>query len=113
MADYQENFIQKMRFYRKRAGITQAQLAELCGVSNGTIGNIECGITKPSFDLIIKIAQSIKISPSELFTTNEKNFSNDDALLNFQYEIVRETVNSAVNKAVNEALKDLKFKIEH
>ena len=68
MTDYQENFIQKMRFYRKRAGITQAGLAELCSVSNGTIGNIECGITKPSFDLIIKIAN---VSPYSQVVTFE------------------------------------------
>ncbi len=102
-----------MRFYRKRAGITQAQLAEFCDVSNGTIGNIECGITKPSFDLIIKIAAAIKISPSELFSSEEESFDTSEPLTNTQYEIVRDTVNSAVTQAVSDALKDLRFHIEH
>ena len=53
MIDYQKCFIENMKFYRKQKGLSQAQLAEACDVSNGTIGNIECGATKPSFDLII------------------------------------------------------------
>ena len=42
-------------------------MAELCDVSNGTIGNIECGVTKPSFDLLILIAQALHIQPEQLF----------------------------------------------
>ena len=108
MVDYQVNFIQKMRFYRKQAGITQSQLAELCGVSNGTIGNIECGLTKPSFDLIIKIAEFLKISPADFFTIEDKFLIQDDRLSRSQYAIVRETVNSAVDKALKELTKNKK-----
>ncbi|MBQ7537936.1 helix-turn-helix transcriptional regulator [Treponema sp.] len=113
MTDYQENFIQKMRFYRKRAGITQAGLAELCSVSNGTIGNIECGITKPSFDLIIKIAESIKVQPAELFKTEIVSPSWEEKLSKTQVEIVKESLHSAMDEVVNKALSDIKFKIDH
>ena len=113
MNDYQENFIQKMRFYRKLAGITQAKLAELCGVSSGTIGNIECGITKPSFDLIIKIAEAVKIPPAEFFKTDTNDTQFPNELLNNQIEIVQESLNSAVNQAVSQTLKGLNFRIVH
>ena len=89
------------------------KLAELCGVSSGTIGNIECGITKPSFDLIIKIAESVKIPPSEFFIAEESFFSDDDKFTTAQYEIVRESFSSSINKFVDEAMKDLKYRIEH
>ena len=113
MTEHQENFIQKMRFYRKRAGLTQAQLAEFCGVSTGTIGNIECGITKPSFDLIIKIAEGIKVQPASLFKLEIVTAPQREKLLESQFEIVGETLNSALTETVTKVLNDIKFKIEH
>ena len=67
MNENQANFIQNMKYYRRRAGLSQAQLAEYCDVSNGTIGNIECGVTKPSFDLIFAIAKALSINAADLF----------------------------------------------
>ena len=109
MNENQANFIQNMKYYRRRAELSQAQLAEYCGVSNGTIGNIECGVTKPSFDLIFAIAKALSVQAADLF----KNSVKDTRLSASQMEIVSETVNSAVNEAVSKALKDLRFNIEH
>ena len=111
MTSYQANFIQNLKFYRKRANISQAELAEKCNVSNGTIGNIECGMTKPSFDLIFSIATALKIPTEDLFKSAEVN----ENLIGNQFEIVKETLNSAINDALEKVIKDLepKFKIEH
>lgn len=109
MTDYQENFIRNMKFYRKKAGFSQAKLAELCDVSNGTIGNIECGFTKPSFDLIFMIAEAVQVRPEDLFKTEhtEEDFTTS------QLERVSEKVNSAVQDAVAKAITELKFSIRH
>ena len=48
-------FIANLKKFRKQKKLSQAQLAELCNVSTGTIGNIECGLAKPSFDLICSL----------------------------------------------------------
>ncbi|MBB5226223.1 helix-turn-helix domain-containing protein [Treponema ruminis] len=109
MNENQANFIQNMKYYRRRASLSQAQLAEYCDVSNGTIGNIECGVTKPSFDLIFAIAKALSINAADLFKDSLK----ETKLSSSQVEIVSETVNSAVNEAVTKALKDLRFRIEH
>lgn len=111
MTSYQANFIQNLKFYRKRAGISQAELAEKCNVSNGTIGNIECGMTKPSFDLIFLIANALKLPPTELFKSAEVT----QDTIGTQFEIVKETLNSAMSDAVAKVIKDLepKFRIEH
>ena len=69
MEEYQQEFIENLKKYRTQKKISQAQLAEHCGVSTGTIGNIECGLAKPSFDLIISIAKTLNIHPSYLFST--------------------------------------------
>ena len=67
MTDYQRCFIENEKFYRKKCGFSQSRLAELCDVSTGTIGNIECGITKPSFDLIVTLADRLHTTPEALF----------------------------------------------
>ena len=46
MNKYQKDFIENLKKYIKKKGLSQAQLAEFCNISTGTIGNIECGIAK-------------------------------------------------------------------
>lgn len=85
MTNYHEVFINNLRNARRECGLTQAQLAERCGVSNGTIGNIECGTTKPSFDLIMEIARALSTPPHTLFIDGDVQIAatgtigNDDA----------------------------------
>lgn len=69
MEPFQEAFIKNLKEYRGKMGISQAKFAEMCDVSNGTIGNIECGNTKPSFDLIITMCRVLNCTPSNLFST--------------------------------------------
>lgn len=94
-----------MKFYRKKKGFSQAELAEACDVSNGTIGNIECGITKPSFDLIIQIATSLNIKPESLFLSSENNIpdnSDSNKISKNQLKRIKETFTYAINKALED-----------
>lgn len=94
-----------MKFYRKKNGFSQAELAEACDVSNGTIGNIECGITKPSFDLIIQIATSLNIKPESLFLSSENNIpdnSDSNKISKDQLKRIKETFTYAINKALED-----------
>ena len=105
MVDYQKCFIENMKFYRQQRGISQAQLAEACDVSNGTIGNIECGITKPSFDLILMIADKLGIKPEMLFYSSESpDLSNTDSskLTKEQIKKIKAIFSTAVNNALDE-----------
>lgn len=67
MAEYLENFRLNMKYYREKLGISQSQLSILCDCGTGTIGGIESGKAKPSFDMLIKIAEALKITPADLF----------------------------------------------
>ncbi len=60
-------FIENIKYLRSVKGLSQAQFAEACNVSTGTIGNIECGLAKPSFDLLLTMANILDTSPSRLF----------------------------------------------
>lgn len=109
MVDYHKCFIENMKFYRKQKGISQAQLAEACDVSNGTIGNIECGITKPSFDLILLIAEKLEIKPETLFYSEESTIppvQEFDKLTKDQLKKIKSVLSSAL-KDVMLNLQDL------
>ncbi len=57
----------KLREARTAAGLTQAQLAELIGVSRKTINTVENGVFTPSTTLALKLARALKTSVEELF----------------------------------------------
>ena len=104
MGEYQKYFIENMKYYRKKNGITQAELAEKCNVSNGTIGNIETGITKPSFDLIIELSIALGISPEDLFHTKEQTqllAKERDSFSKFQLERIKNVLDSSVSEIIN------------
>ena len=68
--DFQDDFISNLKYYRKEKNISQEMLAELCDCATSTIGCIECGRQTPSFELLVKIAKALKISPADLFLRN-------------------------------------------
>ena len=70
MEDYFETFRMNMKYYREKRKISQSQLAIGADCTNGLIGQIEAGTTKPSFDRIIGIASSLNIHPADLFLRN-------------------------------------------
>lgn len=56
----------RVRDYRKRQNITQAQLGELSGVEPSNISHIERGATKVSLPTLIKIANVLKVTLNDL-----------------------------------------------
>ena len=70
MEDYFEIFRMNMKYYREQKQISQSQLAIGADCTNGLIGQIEAGTTKPSFDRIINIATALGVHPADLFLRN-------------------------------------------
>lgn len=56
----------RIRKYRKSLGISQKQLAEQIGVSNGCVSNWEQGINRPDADMLAELCHVLKVSPSSL-----------------------------------------------
>ena len=56
---------------RERAFLTQAELAEKSGVSEGTINRIEAGKHEPRISTIRKLAKALNVSPDELVRSSE------------------------------------------
>lgn len=70
-----ELFITNLKAYRKLRGISQMQLAELCGSSTGYIGEIESGKRFPSIKMIERIAIAFEIESWHLFKNEPVNLS--------------------------------------
>lgn len=65
---------------RKRAGLTQAQLAERIGVANETISRLERGSAVPSLGRVEAVASALGVELSELFRTLDRERQKDRAL---------------------------------
>lgn len=61
-----------LKHVRKAAGLTQAQLAHLTGVSRQTIIATERGDYAPSVYLALRIARSLETSVEEIFALKEE-----------------------------------------
>ena len=57
----------RLREERTRRNLTQAQLAELVGVSRKTINTVENGIFIPSTVLALRLARALGTTVEELF----------------------------------------------
>jgi transcriptional regulator with XRE-family HTH domain len=57
---------EKIRLYRKDAGISQEKLAELADLHPVYIGNIERGEENVSIDSLVRVAKALKVHVSDL-----------------------------------------------
>jgi len=76
---------QRLREIRLRLGVSQRQLARVCGVANATISQIEAGKLNPTVSLLKKVLDGIPISMSEFFADDvdfaERIFFRADELI--------------------------------
>lgn len=75
----------RIRKYRQELGISQKQLAEQIGVSNGRVSNWEQGLNRPDADILVEICQALEVSPSLLLGVKLSN----DELSDVEWKIVR------------------------
>jgi len=68
----------RLRELRKARGLTQVQLAELCGMPQSTISRIESGSTTGvDFDTLDRVAVALGVHPSELIAFDHVPFDHD------------------------------------
>ena len=58
----------KLSYYRRLRGISQKQLADLIGVTPGTISHYESGRRLPNIQMALKLAQILEVSVEDLFS---------------------------------------------
>lgn len=56
-----------LRLWRTKKNLTQAELAQLAGVSRKTINTVENGVFVPSVQLALVLARTLETTVEELF----------------------------------------------
>ena len=64
----------RIRAARKRKGISQEKLGELCSVSTAHIGHIERGTRIPSVDILFRIATELNVTVDSLLLDSCKTY---------------------------------------
>ena len=65
------NLGKNIKKFRKKAGLTQQDLADKVGISLNFMGKVEVAFSKPSLDTVIDIADKLNTTVSDL--CNMKN----------------------------------------
>ncbi|AII58864.1 DNA-binding protein [Dehalococcoides mccartyi CG4] len=65
----EQRFGERIRDLRKKAGVSQEELADRAGVHRTYLGGIERGERNPSLKNIYAIARALKVPVSDLFKT--------------------------------------------
>ena len=71
---------EKIKKYREIKGITQAEIAELLGVSPATVSKYEAGTLEPNIESIKKISELFEVSIDKLLKDDGFDFSKIDIL---------------------------------
>jgi transcriptional regulator with XRE-family HTH domain len=57
---------ERIRAYRKAAGLSQERLAEKADLSAVFVSHVECGIGNPSFDTLVTLSKALKVRLRDL-----------------------------------------------
>ena len=79
----------RIREIRKRQALSQEKLAERAGISAQYVSNIERGTENPTLDLLLRLAEALKVSLGEMC----------------EFESVEEMDRRKLRSAVSEMLK--------
>lgn len=71
----------KLLAIRKRAGLTQAEVAEAAGLSDRTYADIERGSVNMRTETMLRICNVLHITPDEVLTEENSSFTSKQAEL--------------------------------
>ena len=67
MTYFQVKFIENLRFWRKKRGLSQLKLSEMINISPNYLNAVENGKNFPSPEVIQQISDTLEILPYQLF----------------------------------------------
>lgn len=72
----------RIRDLRMAMKLTQSQFAELVGLSEDSIGKVERGISVPTIDTLMKMAEGLKVTLAELLEEPQQKAEGKNKMLN-------------------------------
>lgn len=76
----------KLLAIRKKAGLTQSEVAEAANMSDRTYADIERGTVNMRIETILKICDALKITPDMVMTEENPNLSVKQAEIMAEFE---------------------------
>ena len=76
---------ENIKKYRKKRGLTQKELGQLCGIAETTIRRYELGSLNPKYETLEKIAKALDIEVSDLIPLSP--FQYKESLYDERYKI--------------------------
>lgn len=109
------SFAHNIRFYRKKAQLTQIQLAEVLGISIATLRRWEAGETTPNIKMLEALAEHLGISPENIVETKKDILNNNATAKNSSGMLVIEADGKRIEippteqgyKTFNEIIKNI------
>ena len=71
----------KLYSFRKKMGMTQAEVAEAAGLSDRTYADIERGSVNMRIETLLKICEALHITPDEILTEDSSSLTSQQAEL--------------------------------
>lgn len=108
-----DEFRFNLKHYRELKGWTQSQLAIQANSSNGMIGNIESGKSKPSLDNIIRLAAALDVHPADLFLRDASKNTDREVLSKYsQLLSCLEAIPPEISTSIELMISDLSKKYQ-
>lgn len=67
MGEIKKKFGEKIKYYRKKCGLTQEKLAEKIDLSCRSLSFLECGVNFVTAETLDKICKTLNVTPKQLF----------------------------------------------
>ncbi len=93
-----DELAKRLRALREKQREKQSSVASSIGITESTLSAYEKGTRKPSFDVLLKIAQYYNVSIDYLVGNKYENQSAFSQLHGWQREFVTEVANLLANK---------------
>lgn len=94
-------FNKNLKAYRKKAGLSQQQLAEQCDIATNYLSEIERGLKFPSIELIERISSTLN-TPAYLFFIDDKTDFATDLLVEKRYQEFSEKLQTQISDLLKE-----------
>lgn len=78
---------ERIKFYRYKKGLSTNKLANMSGISQSYLRDIELGLKNPTVEIIHLICQALDISLKEFFDENNNDTFSNDPLVQRIYQL--------------------------
>ena len=100
MTHFQNLFIENLRFWRKKRGISQLKLSEMVNISPNYLNAVENGKNFPSPEVIQQISNVLNIMPFQLFLEHPGEEKPRGSVIS-DLSIFKQRFNKEINELIN------------